>query len=128
MAFNLPSPGLRAGTFSGACFVTLRPSRATRSPASPWPPQPRTRNHPRAGRRSRTDTSGLPGGLTTPAIWPEPAITWRTGPPKHLAPVKTERAGLAAGVRRALIGEFFFSIKLRHRGHRIPKERHYNLY
>jgi len=35
---------------------------------------------------------------------------------------------LAAGVRRALIGETIYTIKLRHRGHRIPKERHVNLY
>jgi CIC family chloride channel protein len=35
---------------------------------------------------------------------------------------------LAAGVRRALIGETIYTVKLRHRGHRIPKERHINLY
>jgi CIC family chloride channel protein len=35
---------------------------------------------------------------------------------------------LAAGVRRALIGETIYTIKLRHRGHRIPKQRHINLY
>jgi chloride channel protein, CIC family len=35
---------------------------------------------------------------------------------------------LAAGVRRALINETIYTVKLRHRGHRIPKERHINLY
>jgi CIC family chloride channel protein len=35
---------------------------------------------------------------------------------------------VAAGVRRALIGETIYTVKLRHRGHRIPKERHFNLY
>ncbi len=35
---------------------------------------------------------------------------------------------VAAGVRRALIGETIYTIKLRHRGHRIPKSRHVNLY
>ena len=35
---------------------------------------------------------------------------------------------LAASVRRALIGETIYTVKLRHRGHRIPKERHINLY
>ena len=35
---------------------------------------------------------------------------------------------VAAGVRRALIGETIYTVKLRHRGHRIPKERHMNLY
>ncbi len=35
---------------------------------------------------------------------------------------------VAAGVRRALIGETIYTIKLRHRGHRIPKERYSNLY
>jgi CIC family chloride channel protein len=35
---------------------------------------------------------------------------------------------VAAGIRLALIGETIYTIKLRHRGHRIPKERHYNLY
>ncbi len=35
---------------------------------------------------------------------------------------------VAAGIRRMLIGETIYTIKLRHRGHRIPKERHINLY
>ena len=35
---------------------------------------------------------------------------------------------IAAGVRRALIYETIYTVKLRHRGHRIPKERHINLY
>jgi len=35
---------------------------------------------------------------------------------------------LAAGVRRALVSETIYTVKLRHRGHRIPKERHINLY
>jgi CIC family chloride channel protein len=35
---------------------------------------------------------------------------------------------VAAGIRRTLIGETVYTIKLRHRGHRIPKERHINLY
>ena len=35
---------------------------------------------------------------------------------------------IAAGIRRALIEETIYTIKLRHRGHRIPKERHINLY
>ena len=35
---------------------------------------------------------------------------------------------IAAGVRRALIDETIYTIKLRHRGHRIPKERHVNLF
>jgi len=35
---------------------------------------------------------------------------------------------LAAGVRRALIGETIYTVKSRHRGHHIPKERHINLY
>lgn len=35
---------------------------------------------------------------------------------------------LAAGVRRALVNETICTAKLRDRGHRIPKERHINLY
>jgi CIC family chloride channel protein len=35
---------------------------------------------------------------------------------------------VAAGVRRTLIGETIYTVKLRHRGHRIPKERHINIY
>ena len=35
---------------------------------------------------------------------------------------------VAAGVRRMLIPETIYTVKLRHRGHRIPKERHVNLY
>lgn len=34
---------------------------------------------------------------------------------------------VAAGVRRTLIDETLYTIKLRHRRHRIPKERHINL-
>jgi CIC family chloride channel protein len=40
----------------------------------------------------------------------------------------TVAVAVAAGVRRALISETLYTIKLRHRGHRIPKERHVNLY
>ena len=35
---------------------------------------------------------------------------------------------VAAGVRRALIAETIYTIKLRHRGHSIPKERYVNFY
>ncbi|HEX4765843.1 MAG TPA: chloride channel protein [Lichenihabitans sp.] len=35
---------------------------------------------------------------------------------------------VAAGVRRWLIGETIYTVKLRHRGHHIPKERRMNLY
>ena len=35
---------------------------------------------------------------------------------------------IAAGVRRMLIPETVYTIKLRHRGHRIPKERYINLF
>ncbi len=35
---------------------------------------------------------------------------------------------VAAGVRRALIDDTIYTIKLRHRGHRIPTDRHMNLY
>jgi CIC family chloride channel protein len=35
---------------------------------------------------------------------------------------------VAAGVRRFLVAETIYTVKLRHRGHRIPKERHANLY
>src|SRR3569833_1319193 len=33
------------------------------------------------------------GGLTTPAIWPEPLSTKRTGPPKNCEPYNTDCAG-----------------------------------
>ena len=35
---------------------------------------------------------------------------------------------VAAGVRRMLVNETIYTVKLRHRGHSIPKERHANLY
>ena len=35
---------------------------------------------------------------------------------------------VAAGMRRLLVSETIYTVKLRHRGHRIPKERHANLY
>ena len=40
----------------------------------------------------------------------------------------TLAVAVAAGVRRALIPETIYTIKLRHRGHRIPKERYVNFY
>jgi chloride channel protein, CIC family len=36
--------------------------------------------------------------------------------------------GIGSGVRRALIGDTIYTIKLRHRGHRIPQDRHANLF
>src|SRR6202034_4797961 len=33
------------------------------------------------------------GGLTTPAIWPEPDSTYFTGPPKNCEPYSTDSAG-----------------------------------
>ena len=47
----------------------------------------------RLRRRSSTGTSASPGGLTTPAMWPEPASTNRTGPPKNFEPSSTDFAG-----------------------------------
>ena len=35
---------------------------------------------------------------------------------------------LAAGVRRALVRDTIYTIKLRHRGHQVPQDRHANLY
>ena len=36
---------------------------------------------------------GLAGGLTTPAMWPEPDSTNFTGPPKNCEPSNTDFAG-----------------------------------
>lgn len=36
--------------------------------------------------------------------------------------------GFGSGVRRALISETIYTVKLRHRGHRIPEDRHANLF
>src|SRR6185295_5793226 len=33
------------------------------------------------------------GGLTTPAMWPEPDSTYFTGPPKNCEPYSTDSAG-----------------------------------
>src|SRR4029453_9885754 len=36
---------------------------------------------------------GLLGGLITPAMWPDPARTYFTGPPKNCEPYSTDFAG-----------------------------------
>src|SRR5262245_47531860 len=36
---------------------------------------------------------GLLGGLITPAMWPDPARTYFTGPPKNCEPYSTDLAG-----------------------------------
>ena len=41
------------------------------------------------------------GGLTTPAMWPEPAITNSTSPPKNCDPRNTDRAGAIWSSRAA---------------------------
>src|SRR3712207_4524432 len=53
---------------------------------------------------------GLFGELTTPAIWPDPASTKSTGPPKDFDPRNTERAGAiwSSLVARLKIGAFTF--------------------
>ena len=68
-------------------------SRSTTSRAFPSLSRPNRRIRPRGGPSVQNWYFGLSAGLTTPAIWPEPAITKRTGPPKHLALLNTPRAG-----------------------------------
>src|SRR6202789_2698648 len=63
------------------------------------------------------------GGVMTPIIM----VFEMTRDYAIIVPVIVAVA-VAAGVRRALIGETIYTIKLRHRGHRIPKQRHLNLY
>src|SRR5215510_5804987 len=41
------------------------------------------------------------GGLTTPAMWPEPDSTYFTGPPKNCEPYSTDSAGAMWSSRAA---------------------------
>jgi CIC family chloride channel protein len=63
------------------------------------------------------------GGVMTAIIM----VFEMTGDYAIIVPVIVAVA-VAAGVRRALVSETIYTIKLRHRGHRIPGERHLNLY
>src|ERR1700733_4652218 len=94
MAFSAPSPGMRAGTSVGLCRVSQTSQSGHHEPgySLAFSYQP-----------SRSALRGLgpvqywylflAGGLTTPAIWPEPAITNFTGPPKNLQPSSTDFGG-----------------------------------
>src|SRR6201991_337889 len=50
------------------------------------------------------------GGLTTPAIWPDPDSTYFIGPPKNCDPYSTESAGAIwiSRAARLLTGTFTF--------------------
>ncbi len=63
------------------------------------------------------------GGVMTAIIM----VFEMTGDYAIIVPVIVAVA-VAAGVRRALISDTIYTIKLRNRGHRIPSERHINLY
>ena len=90
---------LRAGLRAPAIHVAgmlgqpLAPSAATRSRDAP----PRSLSHA-LERRSPSSLVQywyltLPGGLMTPAMWPEPASTYSTGPPNSCEPMNTDLAG-----------------------------------
>src|SRR3954467_12476253 len=94
MGLSLAPPGSRGGTWSSPCalfpstqfghhepgcsFAFL--SQASSEPAPALPP---------------VQYWYLPllGGLTTPAIWPEPDSTYFTGPPKNFEPRNADLAG-----------------------------------
>src|SRR5271165_7641015 len=93
MGFSLPSPGLRAGTFSGAWAATHSIQSGHQEPGVSLAAATQESKSPSGGPSVQYWYFGLPAGLTTPAMWPEPARTKRTGPPKHFAPPNTPRAG-----------------------------------
>src|SRR5208337_4797360 len=93
IAFSLPSPGLRAGTFSGAWAAIHWIQSGHQEPGVSLALASQESKSPSNGPPVQYWYLGLPAGLTTPAIWPEPARTKRTGPPKTLAPLYTPRAG-----------------------------------
>src|ERR1700688_4244122 len=94
MAFNAPSPGMRAGTSVGPWRVSQTSQSGHHEPrySLALASQPS-----RSALRGRWPVQYwylfLAGGLTTPAMWPEPAITKRTGPPKNLQPSSTDFGG-----------------------------------
>src|SRR5271163_3553986 len=90
---SLPAPGSRAGTFAGA-WATIHSIQSThQEPGVSFAEASQSSNAPRGGPSVQNWYFGLSAGLTTPAIWPEPASTYRTGPPKNCEPVNTDFAG-----------------------------------
>src|SRR6202020_127393 len=73
--FSLPSPGLRAGTFSGACAVSQASQSGHQEPGVSLAFATQSSNLPSGGPSDQYWYFGLPGGLTTPAMCPDPAIT-----------------------------------------------------
>ena len=75
MAFSLPSPGFRAGTFSGACFVTHSAQAGHQEPGVSLAMATQDSKSSLGGPPLQYWYLGFAGGLTTPAMCPEPAIT-----------------------------------------------------
>src|SRR5438270_10898741 len=93
MGASLPPPGGRAAT-SLASWLRIHCSQSGHH-------EP-TCSSALASQPSRLPVGGPPvqywyfflsGGLTTPAIWPEPASTKRPSPPKNVEPRNADLAG-----------------------------------
>ena len=94
IAFNLPAPILRAGTISGPCPLSHSTQSGHHEPACSVAFFIHVSTLDPLGLSPvQYWYFGLFGGLITPAMWPEPASTYFTGPPKNCEPVRTDLAG-----------------------------------
>ena len=72
---SLPSPGSRAGTFAGACAPSHSIQSGHQEPGVSLAFATQSSNSPSGGPSDQYWYFGLPAGLTTPAIWPDPDRT-----------------------------------------------------
>src|ERR1700733_8025142 len=70
-----PPPRLGAGPFPGACPVSQASQSGHHEPGVSLALATQSSNWPSGGPPDQYWYFGLVGGFTTPAIWPEPAIT-----------------------------------------------------
>src|SRR5208283_1383022 len=93
MGSSLPSPGWRAGTFSGDCRVYQSIQCGHQEPLTSSALSIQSSSSPLGCPPRQYWYFPFSGGLMIPATCPAPPSTYSTGPPKSLAPRKTERAG-----------------------------------
>src|SRR5262245_14997198 len=93
MGVSLPPPGSRAGTSADSSSLSQESQSGHHEPGWSSALAIQLSRLPTGGPPVQKLYFGLPGGLITPAIWPEPASTYLTGPPKNFDPRKADFAG-----------------------------------
>src|SRR5665647_3911593 len=95
MAFSWPAPIVRAGTVLPLWLLSQSSQSGYHEPrCSCAVASHLSTSAPLGASPVQYWYFGLAGGLTTPAIWPEPASTYFTVPPKNCEPYSTDFAGV----------------------------------